>query len=181
MDINVRLAEGCAPQPSLLWDTIWDPVRGTGDWGLAGPGETLNRGGLAASAALKTAVLLCLFTDRACPPDHPLAKYVDGDLRGWWGDGVDVRDDAGEAAMGSLLWLLERSVATPDIARWAENLAIEALQPLIRQGAAVQVTALARINPGTARIDLAIALYARDGRRIYDHKFDGLYRQAGIL
>ena len=103
---SIRSNEGCAPQPILTWDTVWDAQSGFADWAYADRSEASNRGGLQAQAALQTAVILCLFTDRYCPPDHPLAFLLEGDdPRGWWGDGVDVARDQGEAPLGSLLLL----------------------------------------------------------------------------
>lgn len=177
-DIDVRINEGCLPQPTLLWDTVWDPATGIGDWGPAGPGETLNRGGLRAQRALETAVILCLFTDRACPPDHPLVQFADADLRGWWGDGVDIRVDIGETSLGSLLWLLERSyidpVATP---RWAVSMAIDALSPLVNQKVVVDVRAQAYVATNPNRLDLAVQLYGREGVRVFDRRFDDIWAQ----
>lgn len=178
-DINVRINEGCAQQPMVLWDTIWDPAIGLGDWGLAGVSETLNRGGLRAQRALETAVILCLFTDRYCPPTHPLAQFADSDHRGWWGDGVDVRADLGEAPLGSLLWLLERSfidpVATP---RWAVSMALDALAPLAQQKSVVNVQAQAYVVAASpSRLDMAIQLYGRDGVKLYDRRFGDIWNQ----
>ena len=126
-DVLIRENEGCDPDPHLLWDSRWSPADGVADWRLAGIDETLNRGGLAAKAGLETAAILCLFTDRRVPPTHPLAYLADGDPRGWWGDGVDVRTDLGEAPLGSFLWLLERAPLTVQgqpVTRWAEQMAI---------------------------------------------------------
>ena len=173
------LAVGCAPEPLLLWDTVWNVGGGFGDWALAGAGETQNPGGLQATAALETAVIICLWTDRYCPPTHPLAKYADpDDRRGYWGDGLDVRADLGETPLGSLLWLLERSaidsVATP---RWAVSFAIDALAPLIACGAAVRADAQAFVSKAPNRLDLAVQLYGRDGAKIYDRRFDDVWAQ----
>lgn len=180
-DVNVRLNEGCAPEPQLLWDTVWNVEEGRGDWALAGPTETLNRGGLKATQALETAVIICLWTDLYCPPDHPLAKYVDPhDRRGWWGDGLDVRTDLGERSLGSLLWVLERGiiheVATP---RWAVSFAIDALSPLVACGAVARTDAQAFVSKSPNRLDLAVQLYGQDGAKIYDRRFDDVWAQVG--
>lgn len=177
MDINVRINEGCGPQPQLLWDAVWNPLTGCADWTLAQPGDPLNAGGLRAVQAIETAVILCLFTDRACPPNHPLAP-PDGDMRGWWGDGVDVRTDLGEGPLGSLLWLLERSALDPAATpRWAVSFAIEALQPLIRQNVAARADAQAFLNPTPTRLDLAVQLYRSDGSKLFDRRYDNLWAQ----
>ena len=119
--------------------------------------------------------------DRRCPPDHPLARNVqDGDPRGWWGDGVDVRSDLGETAMGSLLWLLENTALDPvDTPRWLESLALDALAPLVGQAAVVRVDAQASVDPARNRADLAVQLYGADGARIYDRRFQALWAQIG--
>lgn len=178
--VNVRIAEGCAPDPNLLWDTVWNVGEGFGDWALAGPSETLNRGGLQASASLETAVIICYFTDRLCPPDHPLAKYADADRRGWWGDGIDVRADLGEEPLGSLLWLLERSaidtVATP---RWAQSMALDSLSPLLKQKVAARAEVEAVVSKAPNRLDLATQLYGQDGVKIYDRRFENVWAQIG--
>ena len=179
-DINVRIAEGCTPDVSLLWDTVWNPAGGFGDWAVASPTETGNIGGLQAKAALETAVVLCLFTDRACPPDHPLAKYADGDPRGYWGDGIDVRTDLGEAPLGSLLWLLERSaIDEVDTPRWAQAFAIDALNPLLLQQAVARIDAQASVRKVQNRLDLAVQLYGQDGTRVYDRRFENIWAQVG--
>ena len=175
---SIRSNEGCAPQPILTWDTVWDAQSGFADWAYADRSEASNRGGLQAQAALQTAVILCLFTDRYCPPDHPLAFLIEGDdPRGWWGDGVDVARDQGEAPLGSLLWLLAHAPLTEEIARYAQAFALEALSVLIGQQAVVRVEAQTQIV-GPSRLNLAVQLYGRDGSRLYAHQFDDVWRQA---
>lgn len=176
--IAQRANEGCAPQPLLFWDSVWDPVSGTADWALAGPTETQNIGGLQARHALETAVILCLFTDKRCPPNHPLFKFVDpNDPRGWFGDGIDVRKDLGEAELGSLLWTLERGVINAQTAQWAEALALDALAPMIGQQSIVSAQAKAAANPVARRLDLWVGLYGRNGSQIYDRRFDNVWAQ----
>ena len=181
MAIRVRIDEGCQTQHQLLWDTVWNAEQGFGDWAVAAPGTPGNSGGLQADNALHTAIVLCLFTDRRCPPDHPLAKNIqDGDPRGYWGDGVDVRADLGETELGSLLWLLENTAIDPvDTPRWLQSLALDALAVLVGQGAVVRVDAQASIDSTRNRGDLAVQLYGADGARIYDRKFQALWAQIG--
>ena len=177
-DFNLRVAEGCEPDQNLLWDTIWDVESGCGNWAITPIGASSNQGGLQATAALETAVILSLWTDRACPKDHPLYKYADGDQRGYWGDGVDVRADLGEAPLGSLLWLLERSaidqVRTP---QWARSFAIDALAWMVPQGVAVRVDAQATVSKSPNRMDLAVQVYGQDGSKIYDRRFEDVWAQ----
>lgn len=180
-DILIRSQEGCDPEAFLLWDSLWSPADGEADWALAGPEETLNVGGLAARRALETAVILALFTDRRVPDEHPLAYLADGDPRGWWGDGVDVRSEDGEEPLGSLLWLLERAPLTlpggTPIALWARQFALDALAPLLRKGAVVRIDCEVAVNALQSRLELAVQMYGHDAGKQYDRKFDLAWRQ----
>jgi phage gp46-like protein len=178
IQVNLRANEGCAPQPVLFWDAVWDAASGTADWALAGPTETVNVGGLKATEAIETAVTLCLWTDRLCPPDHPLAKYIEADdPRGWWGDGIDVRADLGETPLGSLLWLLERAAVTPQTVQWTQALALDALAPMLAQDSVSRVDAQASSGPAFNQINLAVQVYGRDGAKVYDRRFDDIWAQ----
>lgn len=177
--LRVRISEGDQPQANLLWDSQWRPPEGAADWAMADAKETQNRGGLRAQAALHTAVVLCLFTDKRIPNDHPLLYLLEGaDQRGWWGDGADVRGDLSETDLGSLLYVFERSILTEDIRRWVEAIAIDALTPLIKQGAAVRVDAQAFAEFALDRMDLAVQIYGRDGQKIYDQRFADIWKQS---
>lgn len=175
--LRVRIDEGLAPQPQLLWDSVWVPMLGHADWAVAGADEPLNRGGLQAEQAIATAVVNALFMNVACPPDHPLRYLVGDDLMGWWGDGVDLREDLGEAPLGSLLWMLERAPLTTEIVQWADTMCREALAPLIFQGVAARIDVEAVGNELKSRIDLFIAIYSRDGTKTYDNRFEPLWVQ----
>lgn len=176
--LRVRIDEGSDRQPLLAWDSIWSPQDGAADWAMAGDGEAQNRGGLRAQQALHTAVIIALFTDRRIPDEHPLKYLVeDGDPRGWFGDGADVRTDLGETEMGSLLWLFARATLTEDIRRWVEQVAIEALQTLIVQKVAVRIEAQAVAQFAANRCDLAVQIYGRDGKIAYDNRFDDIWKQ----
>lgn len=178
--VRVRIDEGSAPQPLLLWDSVWQPTEGTADWELATVDEPLNSGGLRAREALPTAVVLALFTDLRCPDEHPLRWLAEDDLRGWWGDGVDVRDDIGEAPLGSLLWLLERAPLTFEIASlWAPIFINDALAPLLNQGAVVRIEVETLSDELKSRLDAVVRLYGRDGQKIYDQKFGAIWSQIG--
>ncbi|GJE54586.1 phage GP46 family protein [Methylobacterium thuringiense] len=184
IDIRIREAEGCSGNPYLVPDTVWltDPsfTTGTeqgGDWALAGPDETDNRGGLQAKAGIVSAVILALFTDRRCPEDHPLRYLADSDPRGWWGDAIDVDASAAEADLGSLLWLFERAPATEDIRRWVETIAFDALSPLTQQQAVAKVVTAATLNEAQGRIELLVDLYGKDGATMYSQRFANLWGQ----
>ncbi|WP_316196964.1 phage GP46 family protein [Bradyrhizobium sp. SZCCHNS3053] len=177
-DVVIRAAEGCAADSNALWDSVWDPAQGFADWAPAEPDETMNRGGLRAKAAIETAVILCLFTDRRVEPDHPLYALGDGDIRGYFGDGIDVRADLNERPLGSLWWLLERAPMTINGApatTWCEQFAYEALQCLLDQGVCVRIDVQATAYEAEGRIEAAVALYGRDGLKVYDRKFDVLW------
>lgn len=175
---RIRINEGADPQPQLLWDSIWNAASGFADWALAQASELLNRGGLSATRAIESAIVIQLFTDKRMPADHPLRKYVDDDdLRGWWGDGVDVRTDLGESEMGSLLWVLARAPLTEDIRRWTETLAEQALATLVAQRVAARIDCVAVMAPVIGRMDLLIKVYRSDGSLAVDKRFDDLWAQ----
>jgi phage gp46-like protein len=178
MQILLRQNEANQPDPFLLWDTVQD-ADGTFDWATAGNAPQ-NSGGLAAAAALDTAVTLCLFSDAQMPAGHPLTFLVaDGDMRGWWGDGIDVRTDLGEAPLGSLLWALKRAPLTQTYADWAEQFATDALSVLQSQGAVVRIDVSTTI--GVDRLYLTVNLYGRDGSKVYSRQFDLIWQQLNAV
>lgn len=177
--LRVRINEGEQPQVDYLWDSQWRPPEGAADWAIADATEPSNRGGLRAKASLHTAIVLCLFTDKRIPDDHPLVYLMEGgDHRGWWGDGLDIKRELSEDEMGSLLWIFERSILTEEIRRWVETIAIDALAPLISQGAAVKIDAQAFAKFEFNRLDLAIQIYGRDGTKIYNQRFADIWKQS---
>jgi phage gp46-like protein len=181
----IRANEGCAPDPFLLWDSVHRDIEGgtdfVCDWVLAAHGlNTLNVGGLQATSELQTAVYLALFTDAYVPPDHPLAYLADGDNRGWWGDGVDVRTDLDEGPLGSFLWLLERAplvAAGVGIDLWAQSFAAQVLAPLQAQGAVAKITTQASVDTQNSRLELSVALYGSDGAQAYSGTFQLAWQQ----
>lgn len=158
-------------EESLAPDLVFDGVMA--DLALAGQSETGNRAGLRAQSALETAVLICLMTDARAADD----ELRPGDVnRGWLGDSFDLDTDAGEAPIGSKLWLLTRHTVDDDhVPRLAEAYALEALQVLIDQGAAADVTAEATADPARNRLDLAITVTDRAGASLVDRKFQILW------
>lgn len=178
--VVIRAAEGCAAESNALWDSVWDTESGFADWAIAGADEIGNRGGLRAIAAIETAVILSLFTDRRVDPEHPLYYLADGDARGYFGDGIDVRDDLGEKPLGSYLWLLERAPLTiggMSAAFWAEQFVNDALAPLMTQGVVVRMDVSALVNQAKSRLELTVSLFGRDGAQIYNRNFDVLWNQ----
>jgi phage gp46-like protein len=178
--VTIRAAEGCAEDVNALWDSVWNVTDGTADWALADPDESANRGGLRAKAAIETAVILALFTDKRVEPNHPLYYLADGDVRGYFGDGIDVRGDLNEGPLGSHLWLLERApltIRSISAARWAEQFAAEALMTLQAQGVVTRMEIAATANELQSRLELVVRLYGRDGSRVFDRKFDVLWNQ----
>lgn len=154
-------------EPMLAPDLVWNGVMG--DLALAEAEETGNRGGLRSKAHLETAVLICLMSDAR----SDASELRDGDVnRGWAGDTFDLDAAAGETAIGSKLWLLMRStVDAVDTPRRAEAYAIEALQPLIDQGAVAAISALAEAEPQRNRLTLAVMLTDKVGTQLVAKKF----------
>lgn len=177
MSLDVRIDEGESEQPTLFWDSQWSPWGGQADWAIADSAvDGQNRGGLAARQALHTAVIIALFTDKRIAKDHPLFYLVeDGDQRGWFGDGVDVRRDLFEDDMGSLLWIFERAHLNEDIRRWVEIVAMEALATLINQGVAARINVQAERELN--RVNLFVQIYGNDGNKLYDQKFGDIWAQ----
>jgi len=166
--------QACADDaPYLLWGTIWDPVAQSSDWAVSTAAN--NPGGFEVGDPIATAVIIGLLTDRRCPSDHPLAKYADGDPRGWWGDGVDVRADLCEDQLGSLLWLLERATATEDNRRWAETFALDGLTPLLACGAARMIVPTATLYPAQNAITLDVRIAGCLGGVHYDRNFEQVW------
>ncbi|CAD7036331.1 hypothetical protein RHAB21_02511 [Pseudorhizobium halotolerans] len=129
-------------------------------------------GDLRAEQGLATQVLICLMTDRRVE----VSELRDGDEnRGWIGDSFDL--ETGETPLGSRLWLLRRSAIFDGIEVTVEDYVREALQPIIDQGAAVSLDVAVTANRPMNRVDYTVTLYGRDGGRIYDSKFEILWRQ----
>ncbi|WP_283196612.1 phage GP46 family protein [Rhizobium sp. BT04] len=159
-----------AEEPYRSPDLGWDGL--SGDMILNALTHPTAPGDFRAEQGLATQVLICLMTDRRVDP----SELRSGDEnRGWIGDSFDMAE--GETPLGSKLWLLRRSALYEGIEIKAQDYAREALQPLISQGAVARVDATATADRPAKRLDLAVALYGRDGTKLYDNKFELLWRQ----
>ncbi len=181
MAIRFRDSEGCEPESLLMWDTVWiqrlDAAGGFGDWTMAGPGDQVeSRGGLRAEAALHTATLLQLFSDRRADPADILPNDS-GDRRGWWGDSVRLEGEP-EQPLGSRLWLLERGRLNEATRQAAEDYAREALEVLRTQGAVGGTDVAAAIDWTRNAVIIDVAHYGVDGSRIYLQRFGVVWQQA---
>lgn len=143
---------------------IWDDENSCADLLVEG-------GGLATDEGLRTAILISLFTDARAADDDELPE-AGADRRGWWGNAfpADDTDRAGE--LGSKLWLLERSKATAEALRQAEEWARAALQWIVqdRIAAGVDVQVERQDDGPTPRLALAVILDRPNGpaRSRYD-------------
>lgn len=174
MDIRI-IADGTSVPIATYWDTVWDPDNAEGDWSIADPGGALGtKGGLAAQAGLATAILLALFSDKRAP-DH--VKLDTPERGGWFGDRVDVRTDLGETDLGSLIWIYERSALTAETARGVRDAAIEALDPIVRQGAVARFDVAVELFREDDRLDLLVDAFSRDGAQVYSQRFALLWNQ----
>lgn len=181
MLIRFRDAEACEPEPQLLWDTVWvqrlDASGGYGDWMLAGAGDQAESlGGLRAEAALHTATMLQLFTDRRLPEGRANPSQ-DSDPRGWWGDHIRL-DGEPEAELGSLLWTLERSALTDRLAFEARDIVADAMAVLASQGAVARTDVETAIDRKAGSLSITIRHYSHDGARVYEQRFGVLWTQA---
>lgn len=155
-------------------DIVWNGR--VGDFAVSVTAAQGPVGGLVAVNPLSTAVLLCLFSDARAEPGSLRFEHR-GDRRGWPGDGFDIDTTAGEGLLGSWLWLFRRHELTDATGLEIEAEATRALQPLIRQGAAASLTVSADIDKAAGRVNLAVAIYGRDGAQSYASKFDILWRR----
>lgn len=129
-------------------------------------------GDFRAEQGLATQVLICLMTDRRVEASE-LPEGVEN--RGWIGDSFDLVGD--ETPIGSKLWLLRRSALYDGIEIKAQDYALEALQPLLKQKAVARVDVTATADRRANRLYLSVSLYGRDGTRLYDNRFEILWRQ----
>lgn len=159
----------------LPFDIVWNGT--VGDFAIAAGGDDGPAGGLVSANPLRTAVLLLLFTDARADAASLRFEHR-GDRRGWPGDGFDIDAAAGEAPLGSRLWLFRRSALLDATKAQIEAEVQRALRPLVRQGAVVKILASAEVDKANGRVALSVGLYGRDGSEVYADKFDILWRRA---
>lgn len=128
-DTQERVGAAFSP-PDLVWQdgTRNEAAIGFADFVLASDDEAGNLKGLRSTSPIETAILIQLFTDAR--DDSEAAE----ERRGWFGDVVDIDASAGEGAIGSHLWRLQRAALTSRTGLMAESYARVALQPLVNQG-----------------------------------------------
>lgn len=143
---------------------LWSPDLSAADMALGG-------GALVTDDGLRTAILISLFTDARAPADALLADAGD-DPRGWWADAELARPDD---SIGSTLWLLRRAKNLPGSVEQARQAARAALDWLIRDGIAQQITVSASAEGSPATL-LAISVVldrpAGPGRQRYDFTWE---------
>lgn len=154
-------------EPIRLPDLIWNPLAFSADLAL-----DPATGDFTSAAAIETAVLICLMTDRRVET----YELPEGESnRGWPGDGFDMQAD--DVPLGSKLWLLRRRALEPGIEVEAEDYAREALDTLLAQKVAVRVDVTATAERANNRLVLDVALYGREGAAMYQKRFAVLWEQ----
>lgn len=174
MSYGIAISREAAEKPALVWSTFWSAEEWLGDWRVAAASDPVNPGGLDASAALASGVIISLFTDKRAPegwrPDVV-------DRRGWWGDRVAPEGEQAEE-IGSHLWLLSNEVATDEVANLARIYAEEALGWMIRDQVAARVDVTSGLIDNPRRgVWLAVAIYGRDGALRYSQRFGRLWQE----
>jgi phage gp46-like protein len=172
---RIRIIEGDEPAAVIGWDTVWGgdipDVRlyGAGEWAIADPTDPLNQnnyGGLQAQNPLRTAIILCLFTNRRLPrelPDGLPEVDQDAPRYGWHGDTFDIDYEAGERPLGSLLYTLDRADINEQTAMLMEWMAQDALQTLLDQGVASNIETFHQIDELAGRMTLRVRVTTRKG------------------
>jgi phage gp46-like protein len=183
--VRLREGEGEREQPFLSPDllVVVDPVGAHFDLALADADETTNRGGLRSKAAIDTAVILQVFSDARARESDMVPDALDPDPRGWWGDGVARPAEQGDFSFGSRLWLYRRSVLNDATVQAARDAVMEALQPIVDQGAVASFDVVCRAStaradpaPETGVLEIDITGFGRDGAAVYQQKFDVLWK-----
>lgn len=157
-------------EPYRAPDIGWDGV--AGDLLLNELDHPTAPGDLRAEQGLATQVLIHLMTDRRVEDSELPAGEAN---RGWIGDSFDQMD--GEGPLGSRLWLLRRRAIHDGIETDVEDYVREALEPLLVQGAVASIDVAVLVDRAQNRIDYTVTLTGRDGARVYERKFELLWRQ----
>ncbi|WP_242220083.1 phage GP46 family protein [Shinella zoogloeoides] len=157
-------------EPYRAPDIGWDGV--AGDLILNALDHPTAPGDLRAEQGLATQVLIHLMTDRRVEE----SELPEGEQnRGWFGDSFDLMD--GEGPLGSRLWLLRRREIYEGIEIDVDDYVREALEPLIAQGAVASIDVAVTVDRPGNRVDYVVTLTGRDGARVYERKFELLWRQ----
>ncbi len=160
-------------------DIVWNGY--TGDFVVSTSSADGGVGGFVARNPIETAHLLLLFSDVQVAADDPRLVGRGADRRGWVGDGFDVVTAAGEAPLGSRLWLYRRAVLVAKTFSEIEFEIRSALQPLITQGAVAQIDVSGEVLNAQGQVRCAIDSFARSGSKVYSAKFDPLWKRADGL
>lgn len=115
---------------------------------------------------LESSILISLFSDRRVTfeeiPDNQ------SDLRGWWGDAVDLTEDN---KIGSKLWILLREKQTDETLARAKEYCEEALQWILDDGVAKSVT-VTTAYPERGHLRISIDVEKPDGDKVkYAYNF----------
>ncbi|WP_313194597.1 phage GP46 family protein [Shinella zoogloeoides] len=157
-------------EPYRAPDIGWDGV--AGDLLLNALDHPAAPGDLRAEQGLATQILIHLMTDRRVEESELPAGEPN---RGWFGDSFDQTE--GEGPLGSRLWLLRRRAIYDGIEIDIEDYVREALEPLLVQGAIASIDVDVITDRAASRIDYTVTLTGRDGARVYERKFEILWRQ----
>jgi phage gp46-like protein len=177
-DISIA-APPAAGRPAAFWSTFWgqsglagEPL---GDWRVTQLSAKVNAGGLDASDAFGSAVILSLFTDRRAPEGW---RPEVSDRRGWWGDHVAPSNET-PLERGSHLWLLENEIVSTETINLARIYAEEALAWMIEDEAAARIAVeTGAIENPRRGIWINIEIFARDGSRLFARRFERFWNEA---
>lgn len=122
------------------------------------------------SAALETAVLISIFSDRRAALDDVLPE-AGADRRGWW---ADVAPPVEADLIGSRLWENARGKLTAETVRQTRDFVAEALDWLVADEVASSVTVEAE-RFGQNGVAVAIVITRPDGRR---QRFDFVWERS---
>ena len=129
--------------------------------------------------------MIQLFSDARALDDDLLPDDLDPDRRGWWGDGIARIEEQGLYNVGSRLWTLRRSILNKETADKAHDMVLEALQPIVDQGAVARFeidtwTSYDKFgwsHPETGFLVIKVRAYGRDGALSYNEQFEVLWDQ----